>query len=577
MTGSGTGAETGPRAPQVTPAAQLDEALRRLRDRARAWAQLPLPGKAALARALAEGVARTAARMVAAASPVKGIVPGTPAEGEEWLAAPYALLRILQQTHRSLVLLQRNGNTPVGKTRLTADGRLSVDVFPASRMDSVLFAGLRGEVHLQAGVGEEELAATRASFHRSPAHDGRVALVLGAGNVNSIPGADVACKLFNEGEVCLLKVNPVNAYMGPILREAFSAAIAQGWLAVVQGGAEEGSYLAHHPHVDSVHVTGSDRTHDALVWGPPGEEREARRARNEPLLAKPITSELGNVTPVLVVPGPWTERELAYQADDVAGMLTQNSSFNCVAGKVLVLPRGWALRERFLQLVLDLLARTPARRAWYPGAAERYRALTEGRSQLRRVGGGEDALPWTLILGCDAADPTERAFTTEPFCAVLSVTEVGSEDPFEYLSAAVRFANERLWGTLAASLLASGKTLADPTTAAGVEGAVRALRYGCVSVNLFPGLGYASGSGPWGAYPGSTLADIQSGRGLVHNTRMLEGVEKLVMRGPAAGRMKLPWFPSHRTNHLLGPRLTALEATGRWSKLPGVVAAALRA
>jgi aldehyde dehydrogenase (NAD(P)+) len=133
-----------------------------------------------------------------------------------------------------------------------------------------------------------------------------------------------------------------------------------------------------------------------------------------------------------------------------------------------------------------------------------------------------------------------------------------------------------LGGTLAAAVLASGATLGDPTTAAAVEVAIRGLRYGSVSLNLFPGLAYSSGTGPWGAFPGSTLADIQSGRGLVHNTRMLERVEKLVVRGPAAGLVKMPWFPSHRTTQLLGPRLFELEGAGRWSRLPAVLSAALR-
>ena len=152
--------------------------------------------------------------------------------------------------------------------------------------------------------------------------------------------ATLAAQLFNEGKACILKCNPVNAYLGPLVEEAFGEAIDRGWLRVVYGGAEEGGYLAHHPGVDEIHVTGSDRTHDALLWGAPGPEREERKKRGTPLLGKDLTSELGNVTPVLVVPGAWTDRELEYQADNVAGMVTHNASFNCIAGKMLVLNWG---------------------------------------------------------------------------------------------------------------------------------------------------------------------------------------------------------------------------------------------
>jgi acyl-CoA reductase-like NAD-dependent aldehyde dehydrogenase len=563
--------------PRPTERRRLDEALARLRDAAGSWAEQPISARVTLARAMLRGAARIADRSVAAACAAKGLDPGTPPEGEEWLSSPYVTHRILRQTVRSLVMLERNGNTPVGTLGETADGRLTVRVFPANRLDAILFAGLSGDVHLEDGVDEAELHHSRARFYKEPDHDGRVCLVLGAGNVNSIPPADVVTKMFVEGKVCVLKMNPVNAYMGPLLEDAFADAIAAGYLAIVYGGADEGQYLARHPAVDEVHVTGSDKTHDALVWGPPGPERAERMARGRPLLEKPITSELGNITPILVVPGPWSDRELSYQADDVAGMVTHNASFNCVAGKMLVTPRGWKMRDRFLALVMEKMGATPSRRPWYPGAESRHEALTAGRAEVKRTGGEDATLAWTLVAGLDPDDADEKAFSTEPFCPILSETQVGSADPLQFLDAAVRFANERLWGTLSAAIVACARTLADRTTAAALARAVRALRYGSVSINVWPGLAYASGTGPWGAYPGSPLTDIQSGRGFVHNTRMLEKVEKLVLRGPASSPLKLPYFPTHRSAHLLGRRLSTLEVDGSWAKLPGVIGAALRA
>ena len=294
--------------PRPTERQRLDAALARLRESAPVWASRPLAARIALARALLRSAARVSDRSVAAACAAKGIALDAPAAGEEWLSSPYATLRLLRQTVRSLVMLERNGNPPVGPSGETEDGRLTVRVFPANRLDQLLFLGIRGEVHFEEGVDEEELHASRARFHKAPHHGGKVCLVLGAGNVNSIPAADVITKLFNEGKVCLLKMNPVNAYMGPLLEEAFADAIAAGFLAIVHGGGEEGAYLASHPAVDEVHITGSDRTHDLIVWGPPGPERVQRMARNQPLLAKEITSELGNVTPVLTATAPHGRR-----------------------------------------------------------------------------------------------------------------------------------------------------------------------------------------------------------------------------------------------------------------------------
>ena len=47
-------------------------------------------------------------------------------------------------------------------------------------------------------------------------------LVLGAGNVSSIPATDTISKVFQEGQVVLLKMNPVNEYLGPIFERLFA-------------------------------------------------------------------------------------------------------------------------------------------------------------------------------------------------------------------------------------------------------------------------------------------------------------------------------------------------------------------
>lgn len=553
----------------------LDEAVARVREGAPRWARAPLREKAALARALLAGVDRNAARIVRAACEAKGLPLASPAAGDEWLAGVYVTLRILRQLAASLDALARGGAPPLGPRGETADGRVSARVFPLGPLDATLFPGVRGEVHFLAGVSPGDVDARRGRFHRAPDHDGRVVLVLGAGNVSSIPPADVATKLFVEGKACLLKVNPVNAWLGPLLEDAFAEAIARGALAIVQGGRDEGAYLAGHPGVDELHLTGSNATHDAIVWGPPGPERAARLARGAPLLAKPITSELGDASPVLVVPGAWDERSLAHHAESVAGMVTQNGSFNCAAARLLVLARGWRHRERFLALVERFLAATPARRGWYPGARERLEAMVAGRPHVRAVAGAEGTLPWTLVTGLDAADD-DRAFSTEAFCPVLAETSVGSEDPLEFLDAAVAFANERLWGTLSAQLVAAPGTLADPALGAGVRRAVRALRYGTVAVNCFSAYGYAFGAPPWGGFPGQPLEDPRSGRGFVHNTLMLEDVEKTVVWQSFRPPLKPAYFPTHRTLHRLGERIVALEGRRDWRALPGLVAAALR-
>ncbi|MGH8744484.1 MAG: hypothetical protein ACREUY_09430, partial [Burkholderiales bacterium] len=109
-----------------------------------------------------------------------------------------------------------------------------------------------------------------------------------------------------------------------------------------------------------------------------------------------------------------------------------------------------------------------------------------------------------------------------------------------------------------------------------VERAIARLRYGTVAINGFPGMSFVTASAPWGAYPGSTLQDIQSGRGFVHNTAMLEGVEKVVMRAPLTAFPKPGWFPSHRTADKVMRRIVAMEENASWAKVPGIVMNAMR-
>jgi len=445
-------------------------------------------------------------------------------------------------------------------------------VFPLTRLDSVVFRNVAATVHLDSASQME----ARAPFYSGDRHEGTVVLVLGGGNVNAIPPLDVMTKMFNEGKVCLLKMNPVNAYLGPFLETAFAEPIARGFLQVTYGAAEEGAYLARHPGVDEVHLTGSDRTHDALVWGDPGPERESRRSQNTPLLNKPITSELGNISPVIVVPGPYSPRQLAWQAESIAGGITNNASFNCNANKMLITSGSWAGRSTLMTAIESVLRDAPARYAYYPGAADRYRALTAGRVALDTFGDERDGtLPWAVIRDLDAADREERAFRIEPFCSVLSETPLQSDDPIEFLAEAVRFANDRLWGTLVATIVVHPAMLAAPGGRDALERAIIHLRYGTVGVNIWGAYGFALGV-PWGGHPSASLRNVQSGLGFVHNTSMMTGIEKTVIRHPLTGFPRPLFFPSHRTAHIVGPRLTALEATGNWLRLPPVLSAAVR-
>jgi Aldehyde dehydrogenase family len=544
----------------AAPTEDLDLELGRLRDAAERFAREPIVKKLGWLYQVRERLARAAERWVAATCEHSRIDAHSAIGGEAWLLGPVPMLRMLRLLSASLSDIQQSGAPRLpGKVRALDNGQFAVRVFPAGLFEHGLLPGVHAEVRLNPGAGGQPLP--QASFYSQAAPQGRVAVVLGAGNVSSIPALDTLHKLFSEGQVVILKLNPVNAYLAPIFEEVMKPLIDQGYLAIVSGGAELGSLLCSHPQVDEIHMTGSDRTHDTIVWGPDKAERERRRSLHQPRLQKRITSELGNITPVVVVPGAYSDTELGAMGESIAGMVTQNASFNCASAKLLVLPHGWEGTERLIGIIGSVLGQVAPRYAYYPGAQERYQVLTRDVDHVQTFGRAEEGtLPWTLVRGLDAKDASTLHFRMEPFCCILSVVELAESEPSAFLRQATAFCNDTLWGTLNATLFVPPARLDDPGFNLELESNLRKLRYGVIGVNQWSAVGYFAGTTPWGSHPSTTLEDIQSGQGWVHNSYMLEGVEKCIVRGPLTSPFRPLWSPLHRTCNLVGRELCAFEA-----------------
>ena len=67
-----------------------------------------------------------------------------------------------------------------------------------------------------------------------------------------------------------------------------------------------------------------------------------------PALTKPVAAELGCVTPCIVVPGRWTQRDLEYHADNIVSAKSHNCGHNCLAAEVIITAKDWPQREAFL-------------------------------------------------------------------------------------------------------------------------------------------------------------------------------------------------------------------------------------
>lgn len=565
----------------ATPPAEIDQALQELQANAAGWIEVSLDERIALLERLRASTYKTAERWAKAGCAAKRIPLGTPPESEEWLGGPFTTIRNLRLLERTLREIRETGAPKLPHPPTTRpDGTVAVRVFPSEKWDPLFYKDMSAEIWMDPSVTEANLPEHTGMIYRDKAkgkkEEPKVALVLGAGNVSSIGPMDAFYKLFCEDQVVVLKMNPVNDYLGPFMVEALQELVDRGWLRVVYGGATEGKYLCEHDIVSEIHITGSDKTHDAIVFGP-GEEGARRKAEREPLNTKRITSELGNVSPVIVVPGPWSQSDLDFQGQNIASMLTNNAGFNCNATRVIITNDGWEHRDGLLQVVRETFDRTPTRAAYYPGAQERMTRFVNQHPHAEAHGQVQDGhLPWTLIPGLDASSEDEICFTTESWCSVFGEVALSAESTVDYIERAVEFCNDRVWGTLNAAIIVHPKSLKDPAVAAAVETAIAKLNYGSVAINHWPAVVYGLVTTTWGGAPGHTIYDVGSGIGVVHNTFLFDRPAKSVLRGPFRMSPKPPWFCTAKNSHNLAKKLTAFEASPSWLKVPGIAAQALK-
>ncbi len=519
--------------PGVAPVwVDIDRALDELHARKDSWVQVSVEDRITILAELRRGVAEIEERWVAASLEAKGLAPGGYGEGEEraYFAILTRALRLLQQALRDI----RDPGRPriPGGLTVRPNGQVVARVLPASLYDRVVFPGMTGEVWIEPGLSIDDVVQQQAAIYHAPMQSGRVALVLNSSNFGFLPVTDVLYKLFVANEVVALKLHPMLAYLGPLFEEALRALIGRGFLRVIYGDADIAGYLCSHPLVGTIHLTGSDTTFDTIMFGA-GAEGAWRKAHHVPLIDKPVTAELGNITPVVIVPGQWSDADLQRQATLLASAFIQNASYLCATPRLIVQHRGWRQRDAFMAAFEQVLARIPTRRAYVPDARRKLDALLNTHPRARRIGRpGADQLPWTVIPDLDPAVLGEQCFGRESLCPAIGETTLDAPDVASFIARAVEFLNQRVWGTLVATIVVHPRTLRDHHVRAAFDQAVSDLCYGTLTINSLAQHAVLAGLMPWGAFPGADVADIQSGTGKMSNPLMLPHPQKSILRGP---------------------------------------------
>ena len=496
-------------------------------------------------------------------------------EGEEWfyLAIINRLIRLYKN---SLVEINNHGRPSIpGPLKALANGQIAAQVFPQTFIDRILLRDTTCEIYMDPDLNSDQIIENQAKTYRHENPTGKITLALGAGNTSFLIPGDFLHKLFVEGHVVLLKPNPVNEYLGPLIEQGFKALIEPGFLQVVYGGGEQGAYLSHHPQVDELHMTGSHRTFETIVFGS-GPQGQQRKAARDPVLTKRFTAELGNITPIIVVPGEWSASEIESQGVKIASWLVYNGGYACTTPRLIIQSKNWSHRQPLNQSIAQAFTQVDTRYAYYPGSEEVQGRFIGAHPDALQIGNpAQGHLPWTFITDVDSQNVDDICFNEEPFCSLFSETSIEAEKVPQFIDRAVSFVNENVWGTLHAIIIVHPSSLKDPQVVEALEKAIQNLRYGTVSVNQYPAISYYVGLTTWGSFPGQDIYDIQSGIGFVNNTLMFSNPQKSVLRAPFTLKPD-PFVISTLRAHEFGRKLAAYEVNPSIWKLPSIIWTVLR-
>ena len=471
----------------------------------------------------------------------------TPAEGEEWLGGPFASVLATQYYIKSLT---NDDDLDEGNFNNSEN---SYKVFPNNFIERITFPFINAKVYFNKSMSFEDINKFRG-FSKRYDIEPSITLVLGAGNFSSIPYLDVLYHLITRRSVILLKLNPVNDYLKPVFEKVFKNFIERGYIIVTNGNINESKYMATHPGINHIHLTGSDKTYEDIVYGREltGNERSIKTVPK--VNSKPITSELGNVTPIIIHPGKWSTSDIKYQARKIVTGKLNNNGFNCIAAQVVVLPDGWGHTETLIKYVKYYMNKAKDRKAYYPDSIERLTKLEKDKSYER-----------VNSLSCTTPHLTReiKAYNKYELDEVWSSTiyfrKIAYSNAEDYVKKSIDYCNNELWGNLGVSVIIKNRN--NKFNKHITNSYIENLKYGTIAINEWAAIGYIIPQLPWGGFPGNKDNDIQSGQSVVHNSMLFESPLKGIVETKfrISRLIDPPWFITNRKSRRLFMNLTYFQ------------------
>ena len=471
-------------------------------------------------------------------------------EGEEWIGGPFSCIYALQYF---IEYLQDQDGLDINKFD---ESKKSYKVFPTKNIEKLLFPFLEGEIRFGKNLNFDQINEYRGFANRFDNKDPKITLILGAGNVSSIPVLDAVYHMIAHKSVIYLKLNPVNDYLLPIFLQVFEPFISRGFMIISEGDMEASKYLTEHDGFQHTHLTGSNYTYENIVYGRVLTDKERSLKTLPKKNKKSITTELGNVTPIIVHPGNWSRSEIKHQAKKIVTAKLNNSGFNCIAAQVIVLPKHWKHTNKLKSDIKFYLKKIGDTTSYYPGALENLNDLIDSNN-YEQINSLSCSTPF-LVSDLDL----EKEYgIKEVWSTALYFHEISYNSYEDFCSKSIDYVNNELWGNLGVTVLI--KNHKKKTNQSILNTYVEELKYGTVAINEWSALGFVIPTLPWGGYPGNKDNDIQSGQGYVHNTLLFESPQK----GIVYSRFRLspiidpPWFVTNNKAHRIFKNLTYYQAT----------------
>ncbi len=468
----------------------------------------------------------------------------TPAEGEEWLGGPFASVLATQYYIKSLT-----NDDDLAEKKYNSEEN-SYKVFPNNFTERITFPFIDAKVIFNKSMSFDDINKYRG-FSKRYDIDPSITLVLGAGNFSSIPYLDVLYHLITRKSVILLKLNPVNEYLKPVFEKVFQNFIERGYIIVTTGNIDESKYMATHPGINHIHLTGSDKTFEDIVYGRELSDKERKSKSLSKINNKPITSELGNVTPIIIHPGKWSTSDIKYQARKIVTAKLNNNGFNCIAAQVVVLPDGWGQTDTLIKFVKHYMSKAKERKAYYPESIERLEKLEKDKGYER-----------VNALSCVTPHLTReiKAYSKfeidEVWSSTIYFKKIDYTNIEDFAKKAIVYCNDELWGNLGVSVIIKDHNRKFNKHITNLY--INKLNYGTVAINEWAAIGYIIPQLPWGGFPGNRDNDIQSGQSVVHNSMLFESPLKGVVNTKfrISRIIDPPWFVTNKKARRLFRNLT---------------------